>query len=100
MKNPEVFYTVRLFLLFMYVFAVQFSPEGLEHSTAFLFIPCESFFELACFNFFYKSSKKEKIIFKSDLYDLNLFHFKVRVLISWRVYRQKVVNFNKQFKTF
>jgi hypothetical protein len=28
--------------------------------TAFIFILCESFFELACFNFFYESSIKEK----------------------------------------
>jgi hypothetical protein len=31
MRNPEVFYRVSLFLLFMYNFAVQFSAEGLEH---------------------------------------------------------------------
>jgi hypothetical protein len=52
----------------MYDFAVQFSPEGLKHV-------CESFFELTCFNFFIKAHAK------SDPYDLNLFHFKVRVLI-------------------
>jgi hypothetical protein len=53
----------------MYDFAVQFSPEGLKHV-------CElSFFELTCFNFFIKAHAK------SDLYDFNLFHFNVRVLI-------------------
>jgi hypothetical protein len=30
MKNPEVFYRVSLFLLFMYDFAVQFSPFALQ----------------------------------------------------------------------
>jgi hypothetical protein len=29
-KNPEVFYKLGVFLLFMYDFAVQFSPEGLS----------------------------------------------------------------------
>jgi hypothetical protein len=71
----------------MYDFAVQFYLKALNlmYSFEFLFILCESLFELTCFNFII-SSKKEKIIFNSDLYDLNLFHFKVRVFkISWRV---------------
>jgi hypothetical protein len=35
----------------------------------------------------------------SDLYDLYLFHFKVR-RISLSVYRQKAVNFNEHLKSF
>jgi hypothetical protein len=49
--------------------------------------------------FLLKLKKGEQIIFMSDLYDLNLFHFKVWV-ISWRVYRQKAINFTEHLKTF
>jgi hypothetical protein len=100
MRNPEVFYRVHFYCLCMTLQSSFRLNWRLWTCTAFLFILCESFFELACFNLFYESSIKEKIIFKSDLYDLNLFHFKVRVLISWRIYWQKAVNFNKHLRTF
>jgi hypothetical protein len=63
----------------MYDFAVQFSPEQVQLS--FLFYVKVSLDWLVLISFI-KAQNRRKIIFKSDLYGLNLFHFKVRVLIS------------------
>jgi hypothetical protein len=96
MRNPEV---QGKFVFTVYVwFCCPVLAWRPWTCTAFLFIICESFFELTCFNFI-KAQKKEKIIFKTHLYNLNLFHSKVRV-ISRRVYRQKPVIFNEHLKTF
>jgi hypothetical protein len=68
----------------------------------------KSFLCIVCERFLVKLTFVEKqIIFITVLYELNLFHFKVRVISwnsSWRVYkhrhRQKAVGFNSHLKPF
>ena len=72
---------------------------------SFLCIVCESFLVKLTFVEVHDKKESKSFIFIGVLYELNLFHFKVRVISwssSWEVYkyRQKAANFNSHLKTF